>query len=81
MSSSIDLNLVRELEQRAFRAWPALETRSTHGWVQRLSGGYTKRANSINALSDVRRLASAFKSCATSRPACLGTEPSISVYR
>jgi GNAT superfamily N-acetyltransferase len=41
---------VLDLEQRSFRAWPALETRNTFGWVQRLSGGYTKRANSINAL-------------------------------
>ncbi len=51
MSLPIDTNIVRELEQRAFRAWPALETHSAHGWIQRLSGGYTKRANSINALS------------------------------
>jgi GNAT superfamily N-acetyltransferase len=41
---------IRALEARAFRAWPALETRSLAGWIQRLSGGYTKRANSINAL-------------------------------
>ena len=41
---------IRALEARAFRAWPALETRSALGWVQRLSAGYTKRANSINAL-------------------------------
>ena len=47
MSSAND---VRALEARAFRAWPALETRTDHGWVQRLAGGYTKRANSINAL-------------------------------
>jgi GNAT superfamily N-acetyltransferase len=33
-----------------FRAWPALETCRAHGWVQRFAGGYTKRANSINAL-------------------------------
>lgn len=43
-------NDIRALEIRAFRAWPALETRSLAGWIQRLSGGYTKRANSINAL-------------------------------
>jgi GNAT superfamily N-acetyltransferase len=43
-------NDVRALETRAFQAWPALETRTDHGWVQRLAGGYTKRANSINAL-------------------------------
>jgi GNAT superfamily N-acetyltransferase len=42
---------IRGLEQRAFRAWPALETTQTAGWVQRLAGGYTKRANSINALN------------------------------
>jgi ribosomal protein S18 acetylase RimI-like enzyme len=41
---------IRTLEWRAFRAWPALETVATAGWVQRFSGGYTKRANSINAL-------------------------------
>jgi ribosomal protein S18 acetylase RimI-like enzyme len=41
---------IRALESRAFRAWPALETATTDGWVQRFSGGYTKRANSINAL-------------------------------
>ena len=41
---------MRDLERRAFRAWPALETHEVAGWVQRLAGGYTKRANSINAL-------------------------------
>src|SRR5881394_79015 len=41
---------VRALEWRALRAWPALETTTVAGWVQRFSGGYTKRANSINAL-------------------------------
>src|SRR6185295_19964156 len=41
---------IRALERRALRAWPALETREEAGWIQRLSGGYTKRANSINAL-------------------------------
>jgi GNAT superfamily N-acetyltransferase len=43
-------NDIRALESRAFRAWPALETRTDRGWVQRFAGGYTKRANSINAL-------------------------------
>jgi ribosomal protein S18 acetylase RimI-like enzyme len=50
MSLSIDLDRVRALERRGFRAWPALETRTSAGWVQRIAGGYTKRANSINAL-------------------------------
>ncbi|MCW5735593.1 MAG: GNAT family N-acetyltransferase [Enhydrobacter sp.] len=43
---------IRFLERRAFRAWPALETAETAGWVTRFSGGYTKRANSINALAE-----------------------------
>lgn len=43
-------NNIQALEARAFRAWPALETRTDRGWVQRLASGYTKRANSINAL-------------------------------
>jgi GNAT superfamily N-acetyltransferase len=41
---------IETLEEKAFRAWPALETLRTSGWVQRFSNGYTKRANSINAL-------------------------------
>src|SRR5260221_13607567 len=43
---------IRELEERAFQAWPALETRANFGWVQRFAGGYTKRANSINAIGN-----------------------------
>jgi len=52
---------IRALEARAFRAWPALETRSAHGWVQRLSAGYTKRANSINALEPTNPLTEGVK--------------------
>jgi N-acetylglutamate synthase len=55
-------NDVRALEARAFRAWPALETRTEHGWVQRLAGGYTKRANSINALEPEGTLTHQMKS-------------------
>jgi GNAT superfamily N-acetyltransferase len=45
-----NLDEVRRLENLAFRGWPALESRDVGGWRLRLSGGYTKRANSINAL-------------------------------
>jgi ribosomal protein S18 acetylase RimI-like enzyme len=41
---------IKTLELRAFRAWPALESDVADGWTRRFSGGYTKRANSINAL-------------------------------
>lgn len=44
------LDEVRRLELLAFKGWPALESRDVGGWRLRLSGGYTKRANSINAL-------------------------------
>ena len=50
MSLAIDLDGVRRLEELAFRSWPALETRDIAGWRLRFAGGYTKRANSINAL-------------------------------
>ena len=50
MSSPVDLATIRTLERCLFRAWPALQTQATAGWVQRFANGYTKRANSINAL-------------------------------
>ena len=50
MSSLQKLDEVRQLEELAFRGWPALETMDLGGWRLRFSGGYTKRANSINAL-------------------------------
>ena len=52
---------IRALEARAFRAWPALKTRSEYGWVQRLSAGYTKRANSINVLEPTNPLTEGVK--------------------
>nr|WP_108016457.1 GNAT family N-acetyltransferase [Acidovorax sp. CF316] len=42
--------LVRTLEERAFNAWPARQSVLHGGWVFRLSGGFTKRANSVNAV-------------------------------
>jgi GNAT superfamily N-acetyltransferase len=53
LSRSIDLEEIRRMEERGFRAWPALETLDVAGWRLRFSGGYTKRANSINALGDI----------------------------
>jgi len=50
MSLAVDLEQVRRLEELAFRGWPALEARDSAGWRLRFAGGYTKRANSINAL-------------------------------
>ncbi len=41
---------IRGLEERAFNAWPALSTVIAAGWVMRFAAGYTKRANSLNAL-------------------------------
>jgi ribosomal protein S18 acetylase RimI-like enzyme len=38
------------LEERGFNAWPAPRNVYFGGWVFRLGGGYTKRANSANAL-------------------------------
>lgn len=50
MSPLHELDEVRRLEQLAFRGWPALDSRDIDGWRLRFANGYTKRANSINAL-------------------------------
>ena len=50
MTAAAPHALVRALEERAFNAWPAHQTVFHQGWVFRLSGGFTKRANSVNAL-------------------------------
>lgn len=47
---SVPVEAVRELEEQAFRAWPALETLTIEGWLLRFADGHTKRANSVNAL-------------------------------
>lgn len=46
-----DQSSIRTLEERAFNAWPALRTLTVGGWLVRVSGGYTKRANSVSALA------------------------------
>jgi N-acetylglutamate synthase len=38
------------MESAAFEAWPALQQEVLHGWRLRFAQGYTKRANSANAL-------------------------------
>jgi GNAT superfamily N-acetyltransferase len=50
MSLPPDLAEVLRLELLAFSGWPALETLDLAGWRLRFADGYTKRANSINAL-------------------------------
>lgn len=41
---------VQQLEQRSFNAWPAPRNAVAGDWLLRSAGGYTKRANSANAL-------------------------------
>lgn len=42
--------MIQKLEELSMNAWPALHTVIYDGWVIRLAGGYTKRANSVNPL-------------------------------
>jgi N-acetylglutamate synthase len=44
-------NVIRSLEERALRAWPALLSAPCGGWVLRYAKGFTRRANSANALA------------------------------
>jgi len=46
---------IRTLERRAFAAWPALHTLEQDGWALRTADGYTKRANSANAIAPARQ--------------------------
>ncbi|CAH1668086.1 GNAT family N-acetyltransferase [Chelatococcus asaccharovorans] len=46
----LTLHDIEALEQRAFNAWPARQSLIVGGWLLRLTDGYTKRANSANAL-------------------------------
>lgn len=48
--------LLHALEQSAFDAWPALEQREHAGWALRFANGYTRRANSANALAQTDSL-------------------------
>jgi len=41
---------IREIEERSLAAWPAPRSVAFGGWIFREAGGYTKRANSANAL-------------------------------
>jgi len=41
---------VREIELAGLKAWPAHEQEFDAGWVRRASGGYSKRANSVQSL-------------------------------
>ncbi len=42
---------IRALERCALAAWPALHTTEQDGWALRTADGYTKRANSANAIA------------------------------
>ena len=47
------------LEQAAFDAWPALHETAHRGWLLRFAHGYTKRANSANAIAPISSLGEA----------------------
>lgn len=50
MSPSPDPRTVLALEELALNAWPATSVLVRDGWLLRLTGGYTKRANSVHML-------------------------------
>lgn len=45
-------NLIRELEEIAMNAFPAIQTELYDGWILRYSNGYTFRGNSVNPIYD-----------------------------
>lgn len=42
------------IEELSMNAWPSLQTVLYDGWILRFSGGYTRRANSVNLLYEGR---------------------------
>jgi N-acetylglutamate synthase len=46
-----DQETIRETEEHLMNAWPSLRTVMCNGWAFRQANGYTKRANSANALA------------------------------
>jgi ribosomal protein S18 acetylase RimI-like enzyme len=42
---------MHDIEHAAFSAWPAMEEQDYDGWRLRFANGYTKRANSANAIA------------------------------
>ncbi len=57
MTPTVPEGEIRALERAAFAAWPAFETVALEGWLLRAAEGYTKRANSLNALAPTAPLA------------------------
>lgn len=55
-SNPLNLERIRRLEEISFRAWPAQIVESHAGWLRRFNNGYTKRANSINALTPIAEI-------------------------
>ncbi len=55
---------LRQIEEIALNAWPSIQQIFFDGWILRFSKGYTKRANSINALyAGESNLAEKVKAC------------------
>ncbi|WP_172425488.1 GNAT family N-acetyltransferase [Candidatus Dactylopiibacterium carminicum] len=48
--------MLHALELAAFESWPSLEQETHAGWLLRFAKGYTKRANSANALHNASAL-------------------------
>jgi Tfp pilus tip-associated adhesin PilY1 len=50
MGHAVDVEAVKQLEERLINVWPAINTLMMDGWAVRFANGYSARANSASAL-------------------------------
>ncbi|HRK24037.1 MAG TPA: GNAT family N-acetyltransferase [Beijerinckiaceae bacterium] len=79
MVFSGDLALVAACERRIVNAWPAIDKLMMDGWVVRLAGGYSARANSASPMLPGARLDAPLLAVIEATYRAAGLQPTVRV--